>query len=208
MKKKNFFTGSVFQFYIPEIEKYAFCKFFDFRYLSDFHGLLAQVFDYFSDQEENSIEKLKNCDWLFGPRSMHKWPNLRKDTGWKSLGILSASNDNIVPDFKGTLSFPYIVEDESKIGRWYVVHNLVGGDECEYEQVRHLETKILTTARDLLDRAGMEYCRINGLKISDYYNLSDTGTLYTYWQMINVPVYATIPKEIRGKAICGQKENK
>lgn len=66
MKKKNFFTGSVFQFYVPEIKKFAFCKFFDFRHLSEFHGLLAQVFDKFSDTEENSIEDLKTVDWLFG----------------------------------------------------------------------------------------------------------------------------------------------
>ena len=95
MKKKSLFTGSVFQFYVPEIKKYAFCKFFDFRHLSGFHGLLAQVFDKFSDKEENKIEDLKGCDWLFGPRSMHKWPNLRKDTGWKSLGILLAAEDDV-----------------------------------------------------------------------------------------------------------------
>src|ERR1700722_1759040 len=97
IKNKNFFTGSVFQFYVPEINKYAFCKYFDFTYLSDFHGLLAQVFDHFSDLEGNSVDDLRQADWLFGPRSMFKWPNLRKDSGWKSLGILSGPADDFVP---------------------------------------------------------------------------------------------------------------
>src|SRR5882757_6828252 len=198
MKKKDFFTGSVFQFYVPEIKKYAFCKFFDFRYLSEFHGLLAQVFDHFSDIEENRIEDLKNADWLFGPRSMHKWPNLRKDTGWKSLGILSTSGDDIVPDFKGTLS--RIIEDDSKVERWYAIHNLNGGEDCEYRQVQHLERMILTTSSlGLVWRTGMEYCRINGLPLKDYYDLKEEGIKNMYYQMINVPLYKDIPKENRGK---------
>jgi len=205
MKKKNFFTGSVFQFYVPEIKKYAFCKFFDFIYLSEFHGLLAQVYDHFSDKVENKLEDLTNCDWLFGPRSMHKWPNLRKDTGWKSLGILSARGDEIVPDFKGTLS--RMAEDESKVVQWYVIHDLNGGEDCEYTQVQHLERIILTTTSiGLVMRTGMEYCRLNGLPVKDYYNLEQVGKKYMYWQMINVPLYKNIPKEIRGRALSDKSQ--
>lgn len=203
MKKKLFFTGSVFQFYVPEIKKYAFCKFFDFKHLSGFHGLLAQVFDKFADTEDNTIDDLKTCDWLFGPRSMHKWPNLRKDTGWKLLGILNSPNDDIVPDFKGVQAFHSVVEDESKTGPWYSIHNLTqAGDNCDYKHVKHLERIILTTSSlGLVWRTGMEYCRINRLKVEDYYDLSDEAIKSVYLQMINIPIYKDIPKEIRGKAL-------
>jgi len=202
MMKKNFFTGSIFQFYVPAIKKFAFCKFFDFRHLSEFHGLLAQVFDNFSDTEENSIEGLKDADWLFGPRSMHKWPNLRKDTGWKSLGILSGKKDDIIPDFKATQSSPSVVEDESQVVRWYAIHNLTESEACEYYQIKHLETRILTTSSlGLVWRTGMEYCRMNGLPVNEYYDLEDTGQRNMYLQMINVPIYKSIPKEIRGKSL-------
>lgn len=147
MKKKNLFTGSVFQFYVPEIKKYAFCTFFDFRHLSEFHGLLAQVFDKFSEKENNRIEDLTNCDWLFGPRSMHRWPNLRKDTGWKSLGMLNAPEDEIIPDFKDAQTFKTVVEDESIIKPWFPIYKLTQrGDNCDYNSVRHLEQMILTTS--------------------------------------------------------------
>src|SRR5579872_861487 len=112
IERKNYFTGSVFQFYIPEIKKYAFCKYFDIRHVSKFHGLLAQVFDHFSDIEQG-VDDLKHADWLFGPRSMHRWPNLRRGNGWKLLGIMSASSDEFVPDFKGAQCAKIIVEDES-----------------------------------------------------------------------------------------------
>ena len=203
MKKKHFFTGSVFQFYVPEIEKYAFCKFFDFRHLSEFHGLLAQVYDHFSDYEDNSLDDLKNCDWLFGARSMHRWPNLGKDTGWKSLCMLSASGDEVIPDFKNAQVFHSIVENEANIGSWFPVHNLTQrGEYCEYGQVKHLEHMVLTTSSlGLVWRTVMEYCRINNLPIKKYYDLDDLGVRSMYWQMINIPIYKTIPKEIRGKAL-------
>jgi len=207
MKKKDFFTGSVFQFFVPEIKKYAFCKFFDFRHLSEFHGLLAQVFDHFSDTVSNSIGDLRETDWLFGPRSMHKWPNLRKDAGWRSLGILSAPGDEVVPDFKGTLS--RVVEDDSKIERWYAIRNLVGGEDCEYSQVQHLERIILTTSSlGLVWRTGMEYCRINGLAVEEFYNLKEPGLKNMYLQMTNVPIYKDIPRNIRGRALSNTPDNK
>jgi hypothetical protein len=203
IEKKIFFTGSVFRFYVPEIGKYAFCKYYDFTYLNKFHGLLAQVFDYFSDVELNSVDDLKSADWLFGHRSMHRWPNLRKDSGWKYLGLLSAPSDDFVPDFKGVQAVPWVVEDESKIGPWYSVTNLSKrGPNCEYMQVRHLEMKILTVASlSLAWRTGMEYCRINGLPVEDYYDLNAESKRLMYFQMINVPFYKDLPKEIRGRAL-------
>jgi hypothetical protein len=202
MKKKVFFTGSVFQFYVQEIKKYAFCKYYDFTHVSSFHGLLAKVFDKLSDSENNTMDCLKDADWLFGYRSVHKWPDLRKNTGWKSLGIINAEEDTFIPDFKDVQAFPYVVKDESQIGPWQPVINLTEtGENCAYEKVHHLETIILTSKLGIERRTGMEYCRINNLKVENCYDLSDEANESMYLQMINVPVYSTIPKEIRGKAL-------
>ena len=200
MKRKNFFTGSVFQFYVPQIRKYAFCKYFDFKHLSSFHGLLAQVFDHFSDNKENKIEILTDVDWLFGARSMHMWPSFGKNTGWQSLGLLQGPDDGIVPDFKETMAF--LVEDDRQIKEWIAIHNLTEIEECNYEQVNHLERRTLTTSGlGLVWRTGMEYCRINGLDVEKYFDLTQIGMRNTYLQMINVPIYSTIPKGIRGKSL-------
>lgn len=205
MKKKSFFTGSVFQFYIPEIKQYSFCKFYDFTHIEPIHGLLARAFNKFSKTESNDLDILKNADWLFGHRSIHRWPDLRKDTTWKSLGILSGDDDNVIPDFKGVQAFPDIVEDEASIKPWYPIFNIrERGPNCEYKKVQHLEQIILTPKTGLVKRAGMEYCRLNNLNVDDYYDLNNDGTLNMYYQMINVPVYKDIPKAIRGKALVNQ----
>jgi hypothetical protein len=203
MKKNIFITGSVFQFYVPEIKKYACCKIFDFTHLSKFHGQLVQVYDYFSDNEIEEFEKLEECEWLFGHKSVHKWPNLRKDTNWKFLGSLYKEEDNVIPDFKEVQAFTNISQSESAFGPWYPIHNLITrGNYCDYEKVHHLELINLTTlSLGITWRTGMEYCRINSLEIKDFYNLTDESIEKTYYQMINVPIYKTIPKEIRGKAI-------
>ena len=202
MKQKRFFTGSVFQFFVPEINKYAFCKYYDFTNLSSFHGLLAHVFNYFSDTEENSLDRLMAAEPLFGHRSMDSWPKLSKQTGWRNLGILSGSDDEIVPDFKGVQALNDVIADESSIGPWYPIHQLTQrGKNCEHSDVAHLERKILTTTSLCLPRrTGMEYCRQNNLPIEKYYDLSNRANLLMYWQMINTPIYSTIPVGLRGKA--------
>lgn len=43
---------------------------------------------------------------------------------------------------------------------------------------------------------------MNDLDIKEYFDLDQTLNLMTYRRMINVPVYKSIPKEIRGKALC------
>jgi hypothetical protein len=137
---------------------------------------------------------------------MHRWPNLRKETGWKSLGIISSPDDDTIPDFKGVQAAIGIVEDESKIGPWYSIHNLTQRSENkDYKLIAHLEQKVLTTSSlGLVWRTGMEYCRLNQLEVSDYYDLNDLGIKNMYYQMINTPLYSTIPKEIRGKALANK----
>jgi hypothetical protein len=202
MRRKTFFTGSVFQFYVAEIEKFAFCAFFDFTNVSKFEGLIVQVFDRFSDKEENQVEDLNSSDWLFGPRVTQKWPDLRKNTSWKSLGILMPTKENFIPDFKGVQAFPYVVENESIIGPWYPIHGLVKrGENCKYEQVKHLEQQILTTSLGFEARTGMEYCRVNGFDVASYYNLKELRIRNMYLQMINIPIYKNITEAIRGKAV-------
>lgn len=65
-----------------------------------------------------------------------------------------------------------------------------------------MEDTVLTTQNGIVIRTAMEYCRMNDLDIKEYFDLDQTLNLMTYRRMINVPVYKSIPKEIRGKALC------
>lgn len=200
MKKKTFFTGAVFQFYIREVDRFAYCKFFDFKHISPFHGLLAKVFDHFTDENAATLHELSGVDWLFGAKSMNAWPGLRKESGWRYLGMLNSALDDEIPVFKDVQSFPYLVEDNNSIGPWFPVFNFhTRGKECSYDEVRHLETENLKTSLSLALRTGMEYCRKHNIEISRLYNLNDDAVKYAYWDMINTPVYSSIPHAIRGK---------
>jgi len=53
----------------------------------------------------------------------------------------------------------------------------------------------------------MEYCRINGLNLQNYYDLGNESIRSTYLQMKNVPIYKDIPKEVRGKALVKNSYN-
>ena len=81
------------------------------------------------------------------------------------------------------------------------------GDNCDYEQVKHLEQIILIPTLGLVLRTGMEYCRINGLNLQNYYDLGNESIRSTYLQMKNVPIYKDIPKEVRGKALVKNSYN-
>lgn len=192
----------MFQFYIKEINKYSFCKFIDFTHVNPFQGLLAKVFNRFTDEEVSSLDELNRTDWLFGERIMFARPDLRKDSGWKYIGMLNSLVEYEIPVFKEVQAFPSLVEDNYSIGPWYPVSDFGSrGPDCSYEKVKHLETKLFTTTLGIERRAGMEYCRINNIDVSLYYDLNDKGVLNAFWQMINVPVYGNIPKEIRGKSL-------
>jgi hypothetical protein len=54
----------------------------------------------------------------------------------------------------------------------------------------------------------MEYCRLNGLDKSDYYYLKEEGRKNMYYQMINIPLYKDISKEIRGRALNNASQKK
>ena len=47
----------------------------------------------------------------------------------------------------------------------------------------------------------MEYLSINGADVREFFDLNDTAGRIRYQQMINVPTFKTILKEIRGKAL-------
>ena len=200
MTSKKYLSGSVFQFYIQQINKYAFCQFYDFTHLSD-RGILARSFDKFSDVEENDLSYLSDADWLFGHRIVCRWPFFRKGGSWKFLGVLLNEGLEFVPDFKGSLAFPPYVEDESTIDTWFPVFNLnKWGEPCPYEQVQHLEYDVRDSPSGLQLRTGLEYCRLHQLDVKKHFTHKIQDRKPHLFHMNNVPMYKDIPKEKRGRA--------
>jgi len=201
VSKEDFISGTVFEFKVPINLGYAYCKVLDFRYIREFDGLLVKVFDHIVQEPIKDINILRETGWLFGARRTPWLPGTRGKGAWKTKGVLIAEDDNIIPDFKYCIKRPAFVENESLLEPWDVVRDINKYIPCSYEKVRHLEDTILSPKPGIEIRTAMEYCRIHNLEISEHFDLSKTINELIYKQMIKVPIYRTIPKEIRGKAL-------
>jgi hypothetical protein len=203
MSKETFISGSILEFKVPPNLGYAYCKILDFRSIREFDGVLVKVFDHIVKEPIKDIKILGEKDWLFGARRMPWLPGTRGKGAWKFKGILISKEDNIIPDFKYCLANSYLVQDSSKIGPWYVIRNIreMSKQPYLYNQIKHLEDTVLSPRPGIERRTAMEYCRIHGMNVKKLFDLKEPGNKIVYTQMINVPIYSKIPKEIRGKAI-------
>jgi hypothetical protein len=203
MSKEDFISGTVLEFKVPINLGYAYCKILDFRYIREFDGVLAKVFDHIVSEPIEDINILREKDWLFGARRMPWLPGTRGKGAWKMKGILIAEDDNVIPEFKYSTKYSPLEEDKSKLGPWYVIRNIneSSKDTYPYECIKHLEDTVVSPRPGIETRTAMEYCRIHNMSIEQYFDLGNQGNEITYKQMINVPIYKTIPKAIRGRAL-------
>lgn len=113
MGKNNFIGGNVLEFKVPLELGYGYCKILDFRYIREFDGVLAKVYDHIVKEPLKDINELMDKDWLFGARRMPWLPNARGKGAWKMKGVLIADDDNVIPDFKyAPLANPTVEDDQ------------------------------------------------------------------------------------------------
>jgi len=203
MKKVE--SGHIFEIPLPFDFGFAYGKYLDVSMIMGhkFDGHHFKVFNLISQEPIKSIDDLKNCDLLFGQIILVGKPNIRgKNKRWKAVGKELNELDLVVPDFKSALVFPYIVEDESKIDgdRWDICRR-DKSIKATYNQLSHLEQPTLYAQENVEIRIVMEILRQRGDNPLKYYPDAEDYIVRTYWKMINVPIYSTIPKEIRGRAI-------
>jgi hypothetical protein len=201
MSKDDFISGSILEFKLPTNLGYAYGKVLDFRYIREFDGVLVKVFDHIVKEPIDDFMILAGKDWLFGARRMPWLPGTRGKGAWKIKGVLVAQDDSLIPDFKYCIKSSPFVEDESILEPWNVVRNINECIPAEYEKVKHLEDTVVSPRPAIEIRTAMEYYRKQSVKIMEYFDLSITVNELIYKQMKKVPIYSSIPKEIRGKAL-------
>lgn len=203
MSKENFIDGSILEFKLPNNLGYAYCKILDFRYIREFDGVLAKVYDYIVQEPLKDITILSDKDWLFGARRMPWLPGTRGKGAWKIKGVLIGKEDKIIPDFKYCIKSSPFVEDESILEPWHVVKNIneYSTEPYPYSKLKHLEDTVVTPRIGIAIRTAMEFYRINGIDIKENFDLNDLGNQLVFKQMIKVPIYVTIPLADRGKAL-------
>lgn len=202
MSKVDFISGSVFEFRLLKGMGFAYCKVLDFRNLSEIDGVLAKVFDLIVDKPIKDISILREKDWLFGARRLYNLPNSRGRGAWRFKGVLLSKNDDEIPDFKYSTKLSSKILDESIIEKWYISRNIVElnyNEVYSHDQVKHLEDTKIDSTISIEIRASMEYYRKQKKDIKSDFDLGEISNWNNYRRMINVPIYSSIPKEIRGK---------
>lgn len=203
MAKNDFISGSILEFKIPCGLGFGYCKIVDFRSIREFDGVLAKVYDCFVTEPLKDISILDSKEWLFGARRLAGLPNTRGKGAWKFKGVLISPDDNIIPDFKYSQKFSALMDDESALKEWYAIINLTESNDktCSYEAVKHLENTAVGTQYGIEIRTAMEYYRCHDLDIAKDFDLNELINSNIYRMMMNVPIYKTIPPNIRGRAL-------
>jgi len=200
MGRKDFISGSVFELTLPANLGIAYCKVLDFRYIREFDGVLAKVFDHVVKEPISNIAELSEKDWLFGARRMPFLPGTRGKHAWIFRGVLISEEDPFIPEFRYSRA---ISEDVGINHPWHVVRNInqLSKETYPFESVRHLENTVVSTVIGISVRTGMEYLRAKDIDISSHFDLKDELNAIIYKQMLNVTRYKDVPHSIRGKAI-------
>jgi hypothetical protein len=203
---KKIVTGAIIQIELREGWGFAYAKYVDFFSIiqGHFHANCLEVYDYITQEPSNNLEILKEKDLLFGPRIINGKPSLRGQDKVSMIGLINDESEIIIPDFKDVRFFPWIVEDESRISPWYPIFQLHPTNhprEYPYKLVKHLEHRVLTGKEQIRLRIEMEILRKQGKDPKEIVNLDVESQKFIYFQMINVPIYSTIPREMRGKAL-------
>lgn len=200
----SFISGSVFEFEIPQGLGFAYCRVLDFRHIREFDGTLGYVFDFIHDTPLIDLGVLNDQDLLFGAQRLDGIPVTRGKYKWKLKGVLISAERVPIPDFKYSQKFIGEETNFSKIKEWFAVKNISEYSEtpCSYDKVRHLESIKVVSQRSVEIRTAMELLRLNDKDPRDYFDMDDLTNWNVYRSMINVPLYKTIPREIRGKALC------
>ncbi|WP_202704402.1 Imm26 family immunity protein [Flavobacterium sp. UGB4466] len=204
MKKNKIETGSIIKISLEHGFGFVLAKFINLKEIKEDIGYNEFIYVYnrvFKD-EDIIIDDIDNNDLLLGGiYVLNPYPAL-KNKIWEIVGVLEPKETELkIPDFKdfGPLLASY--EKDAKI--WYCIHNAEVNNRMvvDYDKIKHLELFVYRAYGSIIVRLTMEVIRQNNKQIEDYYDLKEHDDLASYYNTIYTPIYSSIPKEIRGKAI-------
>lgn len=204
MKKNKIETGSIIKIPLEQEFGFVLAKFINLKEIKGDIGYNEFIYVYnrvFKD-EDIIIDDIDSNDLLLGGiYVLNPYPAIKNKT-WEIVGLLKPKRTELeIPDFKDFGPLLSFYEKDAKI--WYCIRK----DEInnrivtDYEKVKHLENFFYRAYGSVMTRLTMEVIRQNGKKIEDFYELKEHDDLASYYNTIYTPIYSSIPKEIRGKAI-------
>ncbi|KAF2082388.1 Imm26 family immunity protein [Flavobacterium sharifuzzamanii] len=204
MKKNKIETGSIIKIPLEHNLGYVLAKFINLNEIKKDIGYneFIYVYDRIFRDEDIVVNNIDDNDLLLGGiYVLNIYPALKNKT-WEVLGHLRPKKIELtIPDFKDFGPVFTTYEKNAKI--WYYIHNAEVNNRVavDYEKVKHLEKFIYRAYGSIVTRLTMEVIRQQGNNIEEFYRLDNQDDLISYYNTIYTPIYSSIPKEIRGKAI-------
>jgi hypothetical protein len=205
MSKKQLKTGTIIRIPLEHDLGFIYAMLINLRDLKEkpTYNELIRVFNYITENpKEDDVKVLHDKDLLVGPLIVLDLPPVVKNGKWQVVGYIEPGEEELViPDFKE--AWPPLIMYEDEANEWRYIRNLDvnGRIRSTWEKVKHLELFNFKSNDLISRRLTMEYLRQTGKNIEDYYELKEWKDLSVYKNVLHTPVYSSIPKEIRGKAI-------
>lgn len=189
MIRKN--SGKIYRFKLQHNLGYGFAEVYDFTDYSMFSGRLVYVFDRIEKEEKSKykLAEIRSSNIAIGPLHLGRFPNVRGVNSWK---FLFQAKDLLIKDLPVTKSLHGLTWDDDNWAnfkkQWYT-SNFNPKKELptyvDYEDVRHLETRILHFPLDVVIKSTMKALIDSNQKVSDYYDLSDLAYKFRFVELIN-----------------------
>ena len=185
-------SGKIYRFKLDHNFGFGFAEVYDFTdEASLIDGRVVFVYNKHDNKEQSRYElsDIRRSGLALGPIRLYKFPNLR---GLHSSKYLFQTKDFLVERLPETKELQGLHWKENNWdnfkGKWYRSgYDIRLGlpNYVDYENVRHLETRIVNSTTGIVKKFTMKAIIDGGEKVSDYYDLTDIGNKFMFLQMIN-----------------------
>lgn len=180
-------SGEIYRFDLLFGKGCAFAELLDYSDVLAFDGILIQVYNLVVEKNTSiCIDEIISSGVLFGPAPIHKYPNTRGRGAWTLIGRNEKYSKN--PPFTKDLGGKINTNDWANLKPWFKEYRFdrkSRGTECDYEDIRGLETMILNHVQTIKDKITMMIIIKEGGNVSDYYDLRELGNHNIYLQLVN-----------------------
>ena len=181
-------SSKVYQFKLHHNLGYGFAEVYDFTDDHPFDGCFVYVYNRIDQNPQKcyNLSDLRPSGIAIGPITLNKFPNVRGVGAWKFLFQTADLLIKDLPVTKSLRGIETIDNNWDNLKDWYQYPYAEGKLAfVPYSNVRHLETRVLNSMENVVQKFSMKCLIDEGKLVSQYYDLSNTGIKRVYIDLIN-----------------------
>jgi hypothetical protein len=182
-------SGKIYRFRLDHDLGFGFAEVYDFTDISMFDGRIIYVFNRLDSQmkAQYAISEIKDSGIALGPIRLYKFPNTRGIRSWKYLFRSENMLITSLPETKELQEFNIKENNWDNLKTWRrSIKDLREPIKyVPYQEVRHLETRIINSPLGVTKEFSMKIILDNKEKVSGYYDLSNLGNKNMFVYLVN-----------------------